>query len=86
MIDKNYAEEIREGLSARAFEDEATFRAETQKDVNAGYYDEVEHVGRELFGRGFWVKRPGKRAGHDFPCALHRGPAGDCNEHNCRCA
>lgn len=26
------------------------------------------------------------RAGYDFPCALHRGPAGDCNEHNCRCA
>lgn len=25
------------------------------------------------------------RAGYDFPCALHRGPAGDCNERNCRC-
>ena len=28
---------------------------------------------------------PVKRAGHDFPCALHRGPAGDCTEQNCRC-
>jgi hypothetical protein len=26
-----------------------------------------------------------KRAGYDFPCALHKGPAGDCNEQNCRC-
>lgn len=25
------------------------------------------------------------RAGHDFPCAIHRGPAGDCNEWNCKC-
>ena len=24
-------------------------------------------------------------AGLDFPCALHKGPAGDCNETNCRC-
>jgi hypothetical protein len=26
------------------------------------------------------------RAGFDFPCAIHRGPAGDCNKRNCRCA
>lgn len=25
------------------------------------------------------------RAGYDFPCALHRGPKGDCNEVNCKC-
>lgn len=26
-----------------------------------------------------------QRAGVDFPCALHKGPAGDCDETNCRC-
>lgn len=25
------------------------------------------------------------RAGHDFPCALHKGPKGDCDPSNCRC-
>jgi hypothetical protein len=25
------------------------------------------------------------RAGHDFPCAIHKGPKGDCSERNCRC-
>lgn len=27
----------------------------------------------------------GLRAGKDFPCALHRGPKGDCNANNCKC-
>ena len=25
------------------------------------------------------------RAGHDFPCCLHKGPAGNCSPWNCRC-
>jgi hypothetical protein len=25
------------------------------------------------------------RAGYGYPCALHKGPLGDCNEQNCRC-
>ena len=24
-------------------------------------------------------------AGHDFPCALHKGPAGNCQPWTCRC-
>lgn len=29
---------------------------------------------------------PGKiRAGHDFPCALHKGPKGDCQPWTCKC-
>lgn len=67
MIDKDYAEEMREGLSARAFEDEATFRKETQLDLNAGYYDEVEHVGRSIFGAGFTVPRPRTSPGTSAP-------------------
>lgn len=26
-----------------------------------------------------------KRAGYDFPCALHKGPKGPCNARNCKC-
>ena len=25
------------------------------------------------------------RAGHDFPCCLHKGPKGNCQPWNCRC-
>jgi hypothetical protein len=35
------------------------------------------------------IPKPGpfiaKRAGYDFPCALHSGPMGECNKENCRC-
>lgn len=68
IIDSEYVEHIREGLSARAHKDEATFRAETLADLNAGYYAEVEHVGRALFGRDYFNNSKG--LGQCPTCAL----------------
>lgn len=57
MIDKEYVEEIRESLSSKAFQDEDTFRKETQPDLRAGYFLEVEHLGKSLFGRSFQARK-----------------------------
>lgn len=57
MIDKNYVEEMRESLTSKAFQDEDQFRQETQADLRAGYFAEVEHLGKSLFGRSFKVRK-----------------------------
>lgn len=56
-IQKEYVEEMREALTSKAFQDEDQFRIETQRDLAAGYFEEVEHLGKSLFGRGFKVRK-----------------------------
>lgn len=56
-ISKEYVEHIREALTSKAFQDEATFRAETLPDLRAGYVAEVKHLGRSIFGRQFTVRQ-----------------------------
>lgn len=57
MIDKNYVETMREALTSKAHQDEDQFRLETLPDLRAGYFAEVEHLGRSLFGRAFTVRK-----------------------------
>lgn len=56
-IDKNYVEEIREALTSRAFQDQEQFRKETLNDLRAGYFAEVEHLGKSIFGGQFQVRK-----------------------------
>lgn len=56
-IMKEYAEELREGLSAKAFQDADQFRKEVEPDLRAGYFEEVEHIGKSIFGRSFKVRK-----------------------------
>lgn len=54
---KEYVEEMREALTSKAFQDEEQFRKETATDLRAGYFEEVQHLGRSIFGRGFQVRK-----------------------------
>jgi len=56
-IVKEYAEELRESLSGAAFKDQDQFRKEVEPDLRAGYFAEVEHVGKSIFGRNFKVRK-----------------------------
>lgn len=53
----------------------------------------ADYIEKALYEAGFKIVEQEKltvavgtvRAGQDYPCSLHKGPAGNCSPWNCRC-